>query len=108
MEYSLAKELKDAGFPQEADRLEKRGFPDIAHALRFCQTEEDVYYSPLSVLIEACGDKLGTIHRHLDNTGWTVNGTSKIITTVMIEDLHFSATTLEGALSRLWLALNKK
>ena len=46
MTYELAKELKEAGFPQEG---EGTYFPDILKA------GESVYAPPLHVLIEACG-----------------------------------------------------
>jgi len=95
MNYELAKELKEAGFPQSnnpctacfnagpGNRCSNCGFPT------------------LSELIEACGEdfwNLG-IFRHDGRFPWVASS---------VDPLTGSGSTPEEAVARLWLALNKK
>jgi len=84
MTHELAKELKDAGFPQR----EGRG----------------VKHPTLSELIEACGDKFYGLHRMV-NGEW-------LAFMYDIEDSTRQVETIgsmpEEAVAHLWLALNKK
>lgn len=101
MNYTLAKELKDAGFPQ-------KNSPIIEHCV--CDSEEYlgeskvhpadscfVYLPTLEELIEACGKDFKSLEK--DSVapwyalGLMVRGQGQIPT---------------EAVARLWLALNKK
>lgn len=87
MNYDLAKKLKDAGFPQTADATDGDTVID------------DVYFPRLSELIEACGDKFGSLQRNTD--GWYCFNYSREIMS------HYGSTT-EESVANLWLELNKQ
>ncbi len=105
MNYSLAKELKDAGFSQEGDgKVLGRSFDDLADYRGedeiYTISEEVTCYVPtLSELIEACGDDFGQLTRVLSGE-WDANNS--------IHDIRTNDSTPEEAVARLWLALNKK
>lgn len=83
--YELAKELKDAGFPQ----ADLGGFNHT----------DDLNYPTLSELIEACGEEFYSIVRM---------GTAGFKAFSAVEDNEIStatAPTPEEAVARLWLAL---
>ncbi len=95
MNYELAKELKDAGFPQGVltDRdlmLSATDNHDIAD-----EDNEPVHYPTLEELIEACGSGFQSLSRK-DGHGWVAYGTKDVWGNTPIE-----------AVARLWLALNK-
>lgn len=96
MTYELAKELKDAGFPQHP-----------YNAMCFCgaKTVDDPHHPTLSELIEACGEGFSRLLNH-KKYGWvaypTIEWTGEHATHVSYEK------TPEEAVARLWLALNKK
>ncbi len=95
MDYALAKQLKDAGFPwSENDSCGHCGYSNGSNA------------PTLSELIEACGDGLTKIARQIN--GWEVYGViwgdGKFITD---EPRITVGQTLEEAIAKLWLALNK-
>ncbi len=98
MNYELAKELKDAGFPQK-----EKGTLLFKEGIRLTDTQEywnenSAYAPTLSELIEACGDGFIQLERlpdrwmcyFINDRGWT------------------EGKTPEEAVARLWLALNKK
>ncbi len=86
MNYELAKQLKDAGFPQTGDN--QNGYAN------------DGGYEPLlSELIEACGDKFMDLHYFSDTKTWLA---------VSDENTTARSSTPEEAVANLWLALNKK
>jgi len=92
MDYSLAKRLKDSGFPQKPDAIwDKLVGP------------EPIYYPTLSELIEACGDYFESLVR-------TPEGKYKTNTDIgYSHDFGASnGTTPEEAVANLWLALNEK
>jgi hypothetical protein len=109
MNYELAKELKDAGFPQPNTN------PNLTGKILFnpdkASTASWIAYAPtLSELIEACGDRLDDLSRmhHFDSEKkWGASAYS-------CEECGFTGTfitrgaTPEEAVARLWLALNKK
>lgn len=114
MNYNLAKQLKDAGFPQENVNM-KNYHP--THGIAFGIPHPDtlidlevVAMPNLSELIEACGGKLF----RLSNGGW--DGEYKISRwrdwTARNEALEGQTVldypTPEEAVANLWLALNKK
>jgi hypothetical protein len=98
MNYELAKQLKDAGFPQEPELEFARDIP----------FGEQVTYPTLSELIEACGYKIHGIHQDEDIRGEIIwfatlkhdyrkfisNGPSR------------EGKTPEEAVAKLWLALH--
>lgn len=97
MNYELAKELKDAGFPQ--------GMGDYLYAPDVKEWgANDMAQSPtLSELIEACGpDNEFTLWKQ--PSGWqAINGHYGDDATA-----EGSGSTPEEAVAWLWLALNKK
>lgn len=107
MEYTLAKELKDAGFPQKygETRLGRWVAPDGSR-LGIIHSGDDArsacYLPTLSELIEACGERFDSLvlHEKIANDGgyWEATG-----------DEYFNDTgpTPEEAVARLWLSLNK-
>lgn len=64
MNYELAKQLKDAGYPQR-ETGNVKGFPGyVGYGLGFLynyNNEEPVYAPTLSELIEMCGDRFGEL-----------------------------------------------
>jgi hypothetical protein len=111
MTYELAKELKDAGFPQEGDG----GFcldNDCKDDRKTCTC---IAYQPtLSELIEACGDEFLAL-RHAPSRyrgdpesrpmDWQACGGEFRATHWSYQQ---SGYTPEEATARLWLALNQK
>lgn len=91
MNYELAKQLKDAGFPFD---------PELGHA---------VISPSLSELIEACGDDIclsnvdGYVQGKLSKKTWIAIKSYGIRKPEDIEDGY----TAEEAVAKLWLALNK-
>jgi hypothetical protein len=81
--YSLAKELKNAGYPQK----HKTWLP------------EEVPYPTLSELIDAVGDNFASLVRENTNR-WRVYGKIR-------ETRYLIGSTPEEAVSALWLALHK-
>lgn len=89
IDYTLAKRLKEAGFPQK--NLDKSPFGSVLR-------DEEVVANPtLSELIEACGDGFVVLERKLtglwfaQGKGWYANG-----------------STPDIAVANLYLALNEK
>lgn len=80
MNYKLAKQLKDAGFPGSET----------------CEKDE-LYHPTLSELIEACGKDLMALIPIWKSKDWVAYG----------EDYAFSGKTHEEAVAKLWLKLNK-
>ena len=102
MNYTLAKQLKDAGFPQ------------IRHYdIKDCEPEplEDGSYNKndfiaiptLSELIEACGDRFYSVVRALPND-WRAFSDRDDANTIATAD----GSTPEEAVAKLWLEINKK
>lgn len=99
MNYELAKQLKDAGFPQEGDG---------GYALdNDCKDERDTcecmgYVPTLEELIGMCGDGSHGINRlyRIDDGQWAATGNDDFKDGV--------GTTPSEAVAWLWLALNKK
>jgi len=112
MNYELAKQLKDAGLKQEGwngnfydvDGQESSDFGDLVTA-----EGDEVYIPTLSELIEACGDKFGTLHQYKypSNNGkqqdWLATEQYKTA-----QVLKGEGATPEEAVAKLWLELNKK
>ncbi len=106
MEYSLAKQLKDAGFPQRIKKCDKffdaRGYEAFwleNEDLEFHYPKMDAVKIPtLSELIEACGDGFRTLNKNTPN-GWYAFNSSA--------NLSCFGTTPEEAVAKFWLALKE-
>jgi len=98
MNYDLAKQLEDAGFPQEG--AGKR----VAPADKLIVRRDDFVYAPtLEELIEACGP----IKLSIEDTGSLWIATCELQDDAM-ELLDTSGLTPAEAIARLWLALHSK
>jgi len=97
MDYELAKELKDAGFPQvfhPKGGMEFDGYLDEDY-----ETGSLGVATPtLEELIEACGEEFGSLYQ--SHFGW--------IADKGLHELEQHGETPSEAVARLWLALNKK
>lgn len=108
MNYSLAKELKDAGFEQHLDQYDDCNNWCV-HTNTFAlrpEIRESACAPTLSELIEACGKELKNLHHYngsYENT-WVCNFTTDGKTM----EWHGEGHTPEEAVARLWLALNTK
>lgn len=94
MTYELAKELKDAGFPQ--------GLP---------RGLNDVYFPTLSEIIEACGDRFVKLEKSTRQTGEREISDCWVAMGLLQEPKEYIArqgATPEESVARLWLLLNKK
>lgn len=102
--YELAKELKEAGFPSP-EPLEKKFLSDEFKGDIVFGTEDDepVYLPTLSELIEACGEGLKELVRH--ERYWEALAIDPVDG---IPIGYYRGLTPEEAVARLWLALNKK
>ncbi len=104
-EYKLAKELKDAGFPEPKGVCFNPVFGVYGH------WNKDVYVPALRELTYACGDDFGALMRISDNSWQAMGGA---IMKSEKYDMQGEWTrkclgaTPEEAVARLWLALNKK
>ena len=93
MNYELAKQLKDAGFPQ-LDRREIYVRNDVTGERSW------VAFPTLEELIEACGKHLSILRPYQDT--WQANNSNS-------EDADFCSgegSTPTIAVAKLWLALN--
>lgn len=112
MNYTLAKELKDAGWNRQtrfhivlSPKGEKKHYGRTkAQLLQMELVGHEVLPCPtLSELIEACGDKFKKLWRHT-NGNWTAYVGTKTGKDVFTKD----GATAEEAVANLWLALNRK
>lgn len=129
MDYDLAKELKEAGFPQnsvmewefdpttkEAELHEKglRGCARcgaIVSGLRPHLAVQRADCPTLEELIEACGDEFFSVQRHHQVAGRSDSGIFFRAFGVRPKDGHnisADGPTPKVAAARLWLALNPK
>lgn len=116
MEYELAKELKDAGFPQHSHLtsapnggcphwMDKK-YHKFPNELPDCDCF--VAIPTLSELIEACGERCTYLWRTVE--GWATGEAQKRGDHAMF-DANFcraEGKTPEEAVARLWLGLNRK
>ncbi len=94
MTYELAKQLKDAGFPQHQSMENGDYFTG----------QEELYASnpTLSELIEACGDGFRTLDRFREND-WVATGVSPVNGGT---ENNIAGKTPEESFAKLWLWLN--
>ena len=108
--YELAKQLKDAGFPQTGHGLFWIDGYNVAQWLSRPQDHFIRAYVPtLSELIEACGEKFVSLYK--DGDGWRAHGKAPLEADCHDDDCCGDLETgmsAEEALAHLWLALNKK
>ena len=112
MTYELAKNLKDAGFPQKKLEISgvyagvcKHGLYGFSEGRESCDCgeAETVHFPTLSELIEACGEEFhALIHWPGPDAPNRWQATSRYNGAT-----EHCLTPLE-AVARLWLALNKK
>lgn len=95
MEYALAKELADAGFPQKYPWI--CGCDGPISCLDH-MVIRDPRIPSLEELVEACGKDLGNLNQG-SGEGWYCADRS--------ETVSFHGSTPTEAVAHLWLALNK-
>lgn len=93
MNYELAKQLKDAGFP----------LPRMGGWIRE-EGQEPIAAPNLSELIAACGDRLMSVNKHPWKGNWYATG----MATGWFKVPQEFGDSPEEAVARLWLALNNK
>ena len=106
MNYELAKELKDAGFPQSGQFgfSRKRDGSPVYNGPAYLINDEDWVVAPtLEELIEACGDGFLSLSRWQSGNSWHWYCNDDETGAVASE-----GTTPAEAVARLYLALNKK
>jgi hypothetical protein len=99
MNYELAKELKDAGFPQGYGQYVGKDWKGggNAQAAQQMGLSEGAYVPTLSELIEACGNDFLALSRL--NGQWTASAHNP--------RFDGDGSTPEEAAARLWLAIRK-
>lgn len=102
--YELAKQLKDAVFPQTYGEYGR--YIRLDGSIDGIQENSDnsCYIPTLAELIEACGNKIDSLNRVV--AGWKVGGSVETHDSEhpWIREEAVGAT-LEEAVARLWLAL---
>ncbi|SRR6266567_123296 len=109
MNYDLAQELKDAGFPNIKDLQHRQGrefiLPDGSvpvYSLGDAERVNDWFIPILEELIEACGEKFNRLLAYHDTGDWEATSEEN-------SDGFFksaSGKTPTEAVARLWLALH--
>jgi hypothetical protein len=100
MNYELAKELKDAGFPQNLDgNTTLSGKP-----LKFYGKLGEPYCPTLEELLSACGQQFHSLIS-TGATGWDACEFKEPFADTL--PLRINGPTPNEAVARLWLALNK-
>jgi hypothetical protein len=109
MNYELAQELKDAGFPNIKDLQHRQGREFIlpngsvpVYSLGDAQNIKDWFIPILEELIEACGEKFDRLVAHHDRGAW--DATSEKDSDGFFKSA--SGKTPTEAVARLWLALH--
>ncbi len=109
IDYKLAKQLKDAGFPQSPYSNQLCSHNDGTHNLRSYVDPECEWASvpDLSQLIEACGDGFMQLQRRVDG-GFHCMGGNWDSEKKKYEFAFMDENIPEEAVAKLWLELNKK
>lgn len=124
MTYELAKQLKDAGFPQVWPKPDFLNLDDALVIQEIYDTypeQFDPYRPTLPELVDACGNHFGTLeldHQEADNLNPArhsfiakpSNGLIQLIARNKhpMQEIYYSGKTPDVAAANLWLALNKK
>lgn len=105
MNYELAKQLKDAGFPKIILVCDNT---DIEHMCRADMNDcvmGSLNNPTLSELIEACGDKFWSLFRTNNALGnWEATDKNN---NGWINNIRVFGNTPEESVAQLWLSLNK-
>lgn len=105
--YELAKQLKDVGFPQRKYGM----LIECIHGAYFrhqddcpegCDSSNFVSYPNLNELIEACGDKFHGMYKADDCIAHGFNSDD------VFDDVYVHGQSFEEAVAKLWIELNKK
>ena len=103
MNYELAKQLKEAGFPQEENEgkilCPHRGWS----CNKGCKEKDWIYHPTLSELIEACGDEFIKLEKHVE---WEAEAYITDKEGKHIAELYGKSP--EEAVAKLWLKLNEE
>ena len=104
MNYKLAKELKDAGFPQRYVRGQMMYDLSIEPNKEGILPDgtEEVFMPTLSELIEACGEGFGLLVQHIGKKGKWYNTNSNSTN----DGIQTFGDTPSEAVAKLWLSLN--
>jgi hypothetical protein len=97
MNYELARELDEAGFPQGG--AGSWAYPTDKLVTR---STDRVYVPTLEELLEACGDELIVLARGDDGNAWKATGGA------IPHEVGGVGVGPAEAVARLWLALNNK
>jgi hypothetical protein len=105
MNYKLAKQLRDAGFPQKESTGKKictyRGGADHSCSEDFCLKDE-ITIPILEELIDACGDRFSYVKQFDDSSGFVAREKGQ---SGFHEEIGKTPTE---AVAKLWLKLNEK
>ena len=103
MDYELAKELKEAGYPQKVAGMSSyckhwlgRSICTNCKSIGLGFDDDFIVFPTLSELIEALGEEFYSLKRYEDS--WLVGG----------KELNAKGKTPEEVVAKLWLSLNKK
>lgn len=107
MNHELAKQLKDAGYPQGLTE-HQYGWVEAHQAFELDNGDMTVGVSvpTLSELIEACGDKF--VYLHKQKNQWNAVGIQMKYEDKQSDRMNCGGSTPEEAVTNLWLALNKE
>lgn len=92
MDYQLAKQLADSGFPYKWEKTDENNEPFEAPTL--------------SELIEACGDNFVKLEKV--PSGWGAFGRMEKYTDLTSDTMQCGGLTPDVAVARLYLALNAR
>jgi len=119
MNYELAKQLKDAGFPQRSVDMvsEKNIFPDECSTGYGFKLDDKCYKPTIEELIEACGEDFNYLERYGGGDRWIcvkwkpyrfecTDGLTR--KGCLWEEQSPWGYTPTEAVAKLWLELNKK
>ena len=100
MTWELAKQLKDAGFPEggKGNLLDASPDPHLDW--------QNAYAPTLSELIEACGDGYLHIMNHSGPEEWCATFNDHFCSPLDSQKAHGHGSTPDIAVGKLWLALN--
>ena len=104
MDYELAKELKDAGFPE----ITRIGAELNLQRYRPLHKVDAPSFPYLQELIAECGDSFEFLGRNRNGGGGWVAGKETDLTYFGESLMMENYATPEEAVARLWIALNKE
>jgi len=106
MNYELAKQLKDAGFPQISENVLRNISLEEEMNRQLIGQESNYICNPtLSELIEACGDRFDALIKDTEVKGdWVATAENGDNDNLVSQ----TSSTPEESVANLWLAINKK